>query len=146
MTTRSNPTRITRRLTRRMLLSLAATSAFPMTRLLGQGPIHPLAPTPPKPRPSTDSDPVFTANSNLVPLDVQVLDTATRHPIPDLRNEDFLVYDDGNPVPVALFDDSPAPLNLLLLIDVSGANPNEGAELYDARPAGTAANRRTGSR
>ena len=115
-----------RRITRRTLLSLAAASAFPINRLRGQGPIHPIGPKPPDISPSDVTGPVFEANSNLVPLDVQVLETATRHPIPDLQKEDFLVYDDGSPVPIAVFDDTPAPLNLLLLIDVSGGFRNEG--------------------
>ncbi len=123
--------RDSRRITRRTMLSLAAASAIPMSRLLGQGPIRPVAPKPPYTGPSDTtspeaSGPVFESNSNLVPLDVQVLETATRHPIAGLEKEDFVVYDEGNPVPIALFENKPVPLNLLLLIDVSGGFRNEG--------------------
>lgn len=70
--------------------------------------------------------PVFRADANLVPIDIQVIDKETLQPLPRLERSDFLVLDEGEPSEIIAFDNLPAPLNILLLLDVSGGFTNEG--------------------
>ncbi len=72
------------------------------------------------------SPPVFEAEANLVLIDAQVLDKDTRQPIRGLTRADFVVLDESAPSEIVVFDNSPAPLNILLLLDVSGGFTNEG--------------------
>lgn len=70
-------------------------------------------------------NPVFEAESNLVSIPVQVIDRTTRQPITGLTRADFQLFDESSPSELVVFDDSPAPLDLLLLIDVSGGYTNQ---------------------
>ena len=88
-----------------MLLSLAAASALPVSRVFGQNPQN---------------------ASTLISLDVQVFDKHSKRPIPGLAPEDFLVTEDTTPASIASFDDTSIPLNMLLLLDVSGDTRNQG--------------------
>ncbi len=54
-------------------------------------------------------------------LNVGVLDRNTNRSIAGLTKDDFLVYEDGVLQRVVQFQPSEAPLNLLLLLDVSGS-------------------------
>jgi hypothetical protein len=78
------------------------------------------------------SPPVFQAEGNLVVIPTQVLDQETRQPIVGLARSDFRVFDDSSPVDLTVFDNSPAQLNMLLLVDVSGGftNQNIGVCVY----------------
>ncbi len=58
---------------------------------------------------------------NSVFLNVAVYERSTNRSISGLRKEDFLVYEDGVLQKVDQFLPSEAPLNLLLLLDVSGS-------------------------
>jgi VWFA-related protein len=65
--------------------------------------------------------PVFTANSNLVVVDVTVRDKSGR-PIEGLRAGDFAVFEDGKPQKIAMFEfqklsEEPAPPPKLALAD-----------------------------
>jgi len=60
-------------------------------------------------------------NVNAVLLNVSARDRHTNRSIPNLRKEDFLVYDDGALQKVDQFAASDAPFSALLLIDNSGS-------------------------
>jgi Ca-activated chloride channel homolog len=55
--------------------------------------------------------------------------------IEDLRREDFRLFDNSQPVSIDLFDATPQPLNVLLLIDISASVDGSLAELRDAAAA-----------
>jgi len=69
--------------------------------------------------------PVFQAEGNLVVIPAQVFDRETRQPVVGLTRSDFRIFDNSLPAELNLFDDSPAPLNMLLLADVSGGYTNQ---------------------
>lgn len=69
--------------------------------------------------------PVFEAESNLVSISTQVIDRQTRQPITGLVRSEFQVLDESLPSELVVFDDSPAQLDLLLLVDVSGGYTNQ---------------------
>ena len=73
--------------------------------------------TPPPQAPQT---PIFRSTADVVPLFVTVTDKTGRL-VPDLVREDFTVHDNGKPQPLTLFDNSPQPIRLVVLIDVSGS-------------------------
>lgn len=75
--------------------------------------------------------PVFRGGVDVVHLHVTVTDKADRH-VSGLDRRDFIVYEDGVPQEVTLFDDAGAPISLVLMIDSSGS-------MYDALPAVRAA-------
>ena len=62
----------------------------------------------------------FRSGTELVPLQVTVVDAQRRY-VPDLRADDFVVFDEGVRQPVALFATAQAPLDLMLLMDTSGS-------------------------
>ncbi len=53
-------------------------------------------------QPAAPQQPVFRANTELVQLDISVLDK-DRHPVRDLKASDFTVLEDGKPQPVVAF-------------------------------------------
>ena len=63
---------------------------------------------------------VFRARTELVVLQVSVSDGQRRH-VAGLRAENFTVFDEGVPQPLALFATSESPLDVLLLMDTSGS-------------------------
>jgi VWFA-related protein len=75
--------------------------------------------------PQQPAAPVFQAESNLVVVRTQVFDRETRQPIVGLTRSDFQVFDESSLAELTVFDDSPAPLNMLLLTDVSGGFTNQ---------------------
>jgi hypothetical protein len=75
--------------------------------------------------PQQPAAPVFQAESNLVVVRTQVFDRETRQPIVGLTRSDFQVFDESSLAELTVFDDSPAPLNMLLLTDVSGGFRNQ---------------------
>jgi len=64
--------------------------------------------------------PVFRSSSDTVPLYVTVADTAGRR-VPGLTREDFHILDNGAAQPVTQFDNSPQPLRLVALFDLSSS-------------------------
>src|SRR5689334_503446 len=69
---------------------------------------------------STSQQPqVFRATSDVVPLFVTVSDKG--HLVTDLTREDFQVFDNGKPQQITLFDKSPQPIRLVVMVDVSGS-------------------------
>lgn len=70
--------------------------------------------------------PTFRSESNLVPIEVQVVEGQSGRPIGGLTRDDFLVFDDGNQTEIVAFDDGSGPRDVALLLDVSGGFTNEG--------------------
>lgn len=64
--------------------------------------------------------PVFRGASDIVRVFVTVLDRDGRL-VTSLKQEDFEVRDEGDPQPITLFDNSPQPIRLILMLDVSGS-------------------------
>jgi hypothetical protein len=73
-----------------------------------------------------NSVPLFRSESNLVPIEVQVVDRNTRQPVAGLTRDDFEVFDEGERKEIVAFDDGSGPRDVALLLDVSGGPINEG--------------------
>ena len=68
-----------------------------------------------------ERNPTYKVAVDLVLLNVSVRDRASNKSVSGLRQEDFLVYEDGVEQSVAHFETTEVPFNLLLLLDVSGS-------------------------
>ena len=55
-----------------------------------------------------------------VPVFVTVTDRDGRL-VPSLTREDFEIRDEGKPQPITIFDDTPRPIRLVVMLDVSGS-------------------------
>jgi len=64
--------------------------------------------------------PVFRTTGDTVPVYVTVTDKADRL-VPDLTRDDFQIFDNGKSQPLTLFDNTPQPIRLIVLLDVSGS-------------------------
>ncbi len=64
--------------------------------------------------------PVFRVTGNTVPIFATVIDKDERL-VPNLAREDFQILDNGKPQPLTLFDNSPQPIRLIVMLDVSGS-------------------------
>jgi VWFA-related protein len=65
-------------------------------------------------------DEVLRVDTQLVPVPVVVRDRAGR-PVPNLRAENFLLFEDGRPQRVTNFSTTEAPFEIALLLDTSGS-------------------------
>jgi Ca-activated chloride channel homolog len=65
-------------------------------------------------------DGAIRLNARLVNLNIKVVDPSGR-PVPQLKREDFVVLEDNVPQEVTYFQPVTAPVNLLLLLDLSGS-------------------------
>jgi len=63
---------------------------------------------------------VFRERFDIVPVFVTVTDKAGRL-LPDLAKADFHVTDNGQPQELRVFDNTPQPIRLIVLVDVSGS-------------------------
>ena len=73
------------------------------------------------PQQQPQQPPVFRgAPVDQVPVFVTVTDRDGRL-VPALTREDFEVRDEGKPQPITLFDNSPRPIRLIVMLDVSGS-------------------------
>ena len=70
--------------------------------------------------PAADSPVVFRSDVSLVRVDAQVIDRDNR-PITGLRPEDFVLREEGRPQPIRNFARENMPVDVLLLLDVSGS-------------------------
>ncbi len=64
---------------------------------------------------------VIRVDTELVSVNVSVIDRGTNRGVNDLKQDDFRLYEDNVPQQIAHFDSSSAPFNLVLLIDLSGS-------------------------
>lgn len=64
---------------------------------------------------------VIRVDTELVSVNVSVVDRGTNRGVNDLTKDDFRLYEDNAPQQIAHFDSSSAPFNLVLLIDLSGS-------------------------
>src|SRR5437868_1599423 len=64
---------------------------------------------------------VIRVDTELVSVNVSVVDRGTNRGVNDLTKDDFRLYEDNAPQQIAHFESSSAPFNLLLLIDLSGS-------------------------
>lgn len=67
---------------------------------------------------------VIKLEARLVSLNVKVSDAAGKT-LPALRKEDFVVYEDGVPQDLFYFEPVSAPLNIVLLLDLSGSTAHK---------------------
>jgi VWFA-related protein len=74
----------------------------------------------PVPAAAQETQPLFRAGVALVKVDAQVTDKNGRA-IAGLAQDDFQVFDEGQPQAIAHFGRESEPLDLLLLLDVSGS-------------------------
>jgi Ca-activated chloride channel family protein len=63
---------------------------------------------------------VFRSTADVVPLFVTAAEKSGRL-VTDLTKDDFQVFDNGKPQPLTQFDNSPQPIRLIVLIDISGS-------------------------
>ena len=64
---------------------------------------------------------IIRVDTELVSVNVSVIDRGTNRALNDLAKEDFRLYEDNFPQQIAHFDSVSAPFNLVLLIDLSGS-------------------------
>jgi VWFA-related protein len=64
---------------------------------------------------------VIRVDTELVSVNVSVVDRGTNRGVNDLGKEDFRLYEDNVAQQIAHFESASAPFNLLLLIDLSGS-------------------------
>ncbi|QQS42461.1 MAG: VWA domain-containing protein [Acidobacteriota bacterium] len=76
-------------------------------------------PPPPPPLPTKDDTPLVI-DTELVNLNVKVVDRFNR-PIANLNKAEFTVYEDGKPQPIEFFSQDEVPTNYALVIDNSGS-------------------------
>ncbi len=91
-----------------------------------------LGATGPKRAAGTPADPVNTSDdisegdvirvdSQLVTLNISVIDRSTNRGLLDLAQSDFKLFEDGQEQRIVQFESSSAPFDLMLLIDLSGS-------------------------
>ncbi len=64
--------------------------------------------------------PVFRGVGDSVPVFVTVLDKDNRL-VPGLTRDDFQIFDNGRAQPVTVFDNTPQPIRIIVMLDVSGS-------------------------
>jgi len=78
-----------------------------------------------------DAGDVVRVNTTLVTLPVSVTDRDGRY-IPNLRKEDFRLWEDGIEQPVAFFSSVDKPFSVVLMLDTSGSTRFRLEEIQDA--------------
>lgn len=64
--------------------------------------------------------PVFRGATETVPVYVTVTDKDSRL-VTSLTRDDFVLLDNGRKQPIAVFDDAPRPVRLIVMLDISGS-------------------------
>lgn len=72
-----------------------------------------------------DEGDVVRVDSEVVTLNVSVVDRATSRGLVGLTQNDFKIYEDGTEQQIGHFESSSAPFNLVLLIDLSGSTKDK---------------------
>ncbi|HEY6188842.1 MAG TPA: VWA domain-containing protein [Pyrinomonadaceae bacterium] len=68
-----------------------------------------------------DEGDIVRVDTELVTLNVSVINRGTNRGVADLTQKDFKLYEDGAEQEISHFDSAAAPFNLVLLIDLSGS-------------------------
>jgi Ca-activated chloride channel family protein len=100
---------------------------------LGEPPPPPrLKPTPtPTPPETLDPDSVIRINAELVQLHVRVIDR-NNHPINNVQQNEFHVFEDGVPQPIETFTREEVPISYGLAVDTSGSLRSQLQSVVDA--------------
>ena len=100
---------------------------------LGEPPPPPrLKPTPtPEPPKELDPDSVIKINADLVELHVRVIDR-NNHPINNVPQNDFHIFEDGVPQPIDSFTREEVPISYGLAVDTSGSLRSQLQSVIDA--------------
>ena len=87
----------------------------------------------PKKQPAAGAEeaPLFVSNVRLVNLSVSVFDRGG-HPVPNLKPEEFEVFEDGAAQKVAVAGSEEVPFNLALLLDLSGSTIRDRPAMKEA--------------
>jgi Ca-activated chloride channel homolog len=75
--------------------------------------------------------PTFRVNVEMISMPVVVTDRTGRR-ITDLKQEDFLIYEDGTPQEISGFASTDEPLGVALLLDTSGSTQLKLARIQNA--------------
>ena len=116
---------------------LPAPTQTPVDRIaphLGEPPPPPILkpkPTPPPSDEDFDEGSTLRINTELVTLNVRVIDRNNR-PIDNVRQSDFHVFEDGVPQPIESFTREEVPINYGLAIDTSGSLRSQLQAVIDA--------------
>jgi Ca-activated chloride channel family protein len=84
--------------------------------------------------PPADDEEVLSVDTSLVTVPVRVSDRSGRF-IPDLKREDFRLFEDGVEQQIAFFDTADEPLLVALVLDISDSATLEQAEIQAAARA-----------
>lgn len=84
-------------------------------------PVRRPTPQPPEPPQEVDEDEVVRVESELVTLNVSVVERASGRGLGGLTAEDFQLYEDNVEQGIAHFESADAPFDLVLLLDLSGS-------------------------
>lgn len=100
---------------------------------LGEPPPPPkLKPTPtPEPPQEIEPDSVVKVNTELVTLNVRVIDRNNR-PIDNVKESEFRVFEDGEPQPIEFFAKEEIPINYGMAVDTSGSLRSQIQSVIDA--------------
>jgi len=101
--------------------------------LVGANNVRPVG-TPADPdRPAeVDEGDVIRVDSQLVSLNMNVIDRSTSRGLKDVRQNEFRLFEDGEEQNILQFDSSSAPFDLVLLMDLSGSTKNVTKLIRDA--------------
>src|SRR4051812_25107172 len=101
---------------------------------LGEPPPAPILkpkPTPTPPEPEIDEGSTIVVNTELVTLNVRVIDRNNR-PIDNVRENEFHVFEDGVPQPIENFSREEVPISYGLAVDTSGSLRSQLQAVIDA--------------
>lgn len=103
-------------------------------QLSGTNPVQPGAGTPSTPREGDqlDEGDIIRVDSQLVTVNMSVVDRGTNRGLAGLLQSDFKLFEDGEEQRIIQFESSSAPFDLVLLIDVSGSTKDKVKLVRDA--------------
>lgn len=96
-----------------------------------EDPFAAIAPVVTEARPNLPGRDTIRIETRLVNLNVKSVDKAGR-PLTDLKQEDFAVYEDGIKQDVTHFKPVNAPVNVLMLLDLSGSTQKKRGAMIEA--------------
>jgi len=121
------------------------TSDGQVAPVLGEPPPPPRLRPKPSPTPEVneeiDPESVVRVNTELVTLNVRVIDRNNR-PINNVRQDEFRVFEDGEPQPIEFFTREEVPITYGLAVDTSGSLRSQLQSVIDAAKAIITSNKR----